>query len=150
MAPTVREGRRRVVIEGVTPEIDAGRFPIKRTIDEDVVVEADIFADGHDALRAVLRYRREEDRAWSETPMEPLLNDWPRLAGELLGPMLHVPRHPIALARFGWRAMGPATSVARRWFKDDPAKALFAALSGAACSFLRGKSTSTGTIFLAA
>src|SRR5207249_2180315 len=75
MAPTVREGRRRVVIEGVTPEMDAGRFPIKRTIDEDVVVEANIFADGHDALRAVLRYRREEDRAWSETPMEPLLND---------------------------------------------------------------------------
>ncbi|MFL6516078.1 MAG: phytoene desaturase family protein [Chthoniobacterales bacterium] len=74
------------------------------------------------------------DRNAYHSFMEPLLNDWPRLAGELLGPMLHVPRHPIALARFGWRAMGPATSVARRWFKDDPAKALFAGLS--AHSFL--------------
>ncbi|TMA13871.1 MAG: DUF3416 domain-containing protein, partial [Deltaproteobacteria bacterium] len=43
-------GRRRVVIEGVRPEIDGGRFPIKRAIGEKVIVEADIFADGHDSL----------------------------------------------------------------------------------------------------
>ncbi|MGH2706896.1 MAG: maltotransferase domain-containing protein, partial [Actinomycetota bacterium] len=66
--------RRRVVIEGVSPEIDAGRFPIKRTVGERVIVEADIFADGHDALTAVLRYRRAGDR-WQELPMAPLDND---------------------------------------------------------------------------
>jgi phytoene dehydrogenase-like protein len=66
--------------------------------------------------------------------MQPLLDDWPKLAGELLGPMLHLPRHPIALARFGWRAMGSATAVAGRWFKGDRAKALLAGLS--AHSFL--------------
>src|SRR6185312_10402088 len=44
------DGRRRVVIENVSPEIDAGRFPIKRAIGESVVVEAAIFADGHDAI----------------------------------------------------------------------------------------------------
>lgn len=69
------DGRRRVVIEGVTPEIDAGRFPIKRTVGEEVVVEADIFADGHDVLAAVLRYRRESDPEWTEVPMMPLGND---------------------------------------------------------------------------
>jgi starch synthase (maltosyl-transferring) len=47
----------RVVIEGIHPEIDGGRFPIKRTPGERVVVQADIFADGHDVIAAVLRDR---------------------------------------------------------------------------------------------
>jgi starch synthase (maltosyl-transferring) len=69
------EGRCRVVIEAVKPEIDGGRFPIKRVVGERVVVEADIFADGHDSLSAVLRYRTEGNSTWSEIPMEPLVND---------------------------------------------------------------------------
>ncbi|HEY8477290.1 MAG TPA: maltotransferase domain-containing protein, partial [Chloroflexota bacterium] len=69
------EGRRRVVIEGVQPEVDAGRFPIKRVVGDQVVVEADVFADGHDAVTCRLLYRREEDAEWSEAPMEPLGND---------------------------------------------------------------------------
>ncbi len=69
------EARRRVVIEGVKPEIDGGRFPIKRVVGEPVVVEADIFADGHDTLSAVLLYRKEGEEGWHEVPMEPLVND---------------------------------------------------------------------------
>jgi starch synthase (maltosyl-transferring) len=65
-------GRRRVTIEGVQPEIDAGRFPIKRTIGEQVVVEADIFADSHDLLSAVLCYRPAHEAQWTEVPMRPL------------------------------------------------------------------------------
>jgi hypothetical protein len=42
----------------VWPEIDGGRFPIKRTVGEDVTVSADIFADGHDLLAGVVKYRR--------------------------------------------------------------------------------------------
>jgi starch synthase (maltosyl-transferring) len=45
-----REGRRRLCIENVSPEIDGGRFAIKRVIGECVAVEADVFADGHDSL----------------------------------------------------------------------------------------------------
>jgi starch synthase (maltosyl-transferring) len=71
---TVNEDRRRIVIEGVRPEIDCGRFPIKRVVGETVIVEADIFTDGHDALAAVLRYAPEGGE-WSEVPMEPLVND---------------------------------------------------------------------------
>jgi starch synthase (maltosyl-transferring) len=71
----VDEGRRRVVIEAVEPEIDCGRFPIKRTVGEKVVVEADVFADGHDSIRCLLLYRKEADRLWTEIPMEPLVND---------------------------------------------------------------------------
>ncbi|MGH7546007.1 MAG: maltotransferase domain-containing protein, partial [Gemmatimonadota bacterium] len=66
---------RRVVIEGVAPEVDAGRFPVKRIAGERVVVEADIFADGHDALACVLRHRRAGDGEWAETPMALLGND---------------------------------------------------------------------------
>jgi starch synthase (maltosyl-transferring) len=71
----VREGRRRVVIENVAPEIEDGRFPIKRVIGEQVAVEADVFADGHDELAVELRWRREDEREWQEAPMEALGND---------------------------------------------------------------------------
>jgi len=71
----VGDGRRRVVIEAVMPEVDGGRFPAKRTVGETVTVEADIFADGHDALAAVLRYRRQASPSWTETPMTVLVND---------------------------------------------------------------------------
>jgi starch synthase (maltosyl-transferring) len=70
----VQDGRKRVVIEGVKPEIDCGRFPIKRVLGETVTVEADIFTDGHDMLAAVLRYWRE-GADWTEVPMQPLVND---------------------------------------------------------------------------
>ena len=74
------DGRKRTIIEGVTPEVEAGRFPIKRTVGEKVVVEADIFADGHDTLSAVLQYRHETTNTWSEAPMSLLVND--RWCGE--------------------------------------------------------------------
>src|SRR6266567_3276329 len=65
----------RVVIQGVQPEIDCGRFPIKRTIGDTVDVEADVFADGYDVVACVLRYRHEDDETWSEIAMESLGND---------------------------------------------------------------------------
>ncbi|HEX9374639.1 MAG TPA: alpha-1,4-glucan--maltose-1-phosphate maltosyltransferase [Actinomycetota bacterium] len=71
----VREGRRRVVIEHVTPEIEGGRYPAKRVVGEDVVVEADVFADGHDRLAAELRWRREGEREWHDEPMAFVDND---------------------------------------------------------------------------
>jgi starch synthase (maltosyl-transferring) len=69
------EGRKRIVIEGVEPEIDGGRFPIKRIVNDKVVVEADILADGHDVLSAALLYRKQGEDNWIEVPMESLVND---------------------------------------------------------------------------
>jgi starch synthase (maltosyl-transferring) len=66
---------RRVVIESVQPEIDGGKYPIKRTVGERVVVEADIHADGHDVLSAVVLYRPEQESVWREAVMSPLVND---------------------------------------------------------------------------
>ncbi|HEX3940079.1 MAG TPA: alpha-1,4-glucan--maltose-1-phosphate maltosyltransferase [Acidobacteriaceae bacterium] len=69
------EGRNRVVIQNVKPELDCGRFPIKRIAGEMVVVEADVFCDGHDSVRAQLLWKREDAKAWETTAMRPLGND---------------------------------------------------------------------------
>ena len=65
----------RLIIEAVQPEIDCGRFPIKRTVCEEVVVSADLFAEGHDMLRAVIQYRKLGEPAWDREPMTALVND---------------------------------------------------------------------------
>jgi starch synthase (maltosyl-transferring) len=66
---------RRVAIEAVEPEINAGRFPIKRILGDRVVVEADIFADGHEVLAAALLYRPASQTAWQEAPLTLFDND---------------------------------------------------------------------------
>jgi starch synthase (maltosyl-transferring) len=71
----------RVVIEEIEPQVDCGRFPVKRVIGEDVTVQADAFADGHDLIRVMLRYREREYSdatrvsEWQEVEMRPLGND---------------------------------------------------------------------------
>jgi starch synthase (maltosyl-transferring) len=72
---TLTEGRVRVIIEGVSPEIDGGRFPAKRSIGDKVHVEADIFTDGHDSLAAVLLFKHNSESAWQEAPLKPVVND---------------------------------------------------------------------------
>src|SRR5580692_1335975 len=59
-----------VVIEAVSPLIEGGHFPIKRAIGEDIVVEADVFKDGHDVVSAVLKWRKRGESKWYETAME--------------------------------------------------------------------------------
>jgi len=69
------DGRQRVVIETVSPEIDGGRFAAKRTLGDSVRVEADIFTDGHDSVAAVVRYWQAGANAWQESPMAFINND---------------------------------------------------------------------------
>jgi starch synthase (maltosyl-transferring) len=76
----IKEVRKRVVIENVKPEIDCGSFPIKRVVGEKVVVGADVFCDGHDAVSASLLYKANDVRGWSEISMTFLEND--RWGGE--------------------------------------------------------------------
>jgi starch synthase (maltosyl-transferring) len=68
-------GAGRVVIEAVQPEIDDGRHPVKRIVGDSVIVEADLFADGHDLLSSVLLYRKAGAKSWAEVAMQPLVND---------------------------------------------------------------------------
>jgi starch synthase (maltosyl-transferring) len=65
----------RIAIEAVWPEIDGGRFAVKRAVGDLLTVEADIFGDGHDKIGAALLVRRQSDSDWREVPMRPLDND---------------------------------------------------------------------------
>ncbi|MBI5308894.1 MAG: DUF3416 domain-containing protein [Planctomycetes bacterium] len=60
----------RVIIENMTPEIDGGRFPVKRVTGERVIVTVDVFADGHDAVWVNVLHRRPGDDSWKEVPMK--------------------------------------------------------------------------------
>jgi starch synthase (maltosyl-transferring) len=68
-------GRQRVVIEKVSPEIDCGRFAVKRVVGEEVVVEAAVFADGHDQVACQILFWGEDTEDLRSTPMEALGND---------------------------------------------------------------------------
>jgi starch synthase (maltosyl-transferring) len=85
----IPDGRVRAIIEDLSPAVDGGRFPIKRAIGDRVVVEADAFVDGHDAVTVVLRHRRPGGSGWTESPMTFLGND--RWRGEF--PVEHLGRH---------------------------------------------------------
>jgi starch synthase (maltosyl-transferring) len=84
-----QDGRTRAVIDRVIPEVDCGRFAVKRVVGDTMLVEADVFTDGHDALVCKLRYRRESAPDWEEVPMSFLVND--RWRGEF--PLVELGRY---------------------------------------------------------
>lgn len=98
--------------------------PVAHALDPDraVVLERSVAAtaaalrDAHDA------------RAWRRL-FGPLSRDAGALAHELLRPVIHLPRHPLALARFGLPALRSVTGLARSRFRGDDARALFAGLA---------------------
>jgi starch synthase (maltosyl-transferring) len=78
---------RRVVIENVRPNVDEGRFPIKRILGDRIEVQADAFADGHDVIEVRLLHRHVDDAAWSEVELEGPDNDrwWGSFTVDRLG-----------------------------------------------------------------
>lgn len=70
-----------IIIEAVQPEVDGGRYPIKREVGDRLEVSADIFKEGHDVLAAVLRYRTMKEANWHEAVMSHVDND--RWAGHV-------------------------------------------------------------------
>jgi len=70
-----QQGRQRAIIEKVYPEIDCGKYHIRRSEGESVNVKATIFADGHDVIKALLLYRRKGEKKWEEVIMTPGMND---------------------------------------------------------------------------
>ena len=76
------DGKERVVIDNVQPEINNGRFDIKRIEGESVKVGADIFADGHEQVQAYLLFRKKGERYWQKKPMSIVAKD--RWQGEFV------------------------------------------------------------------
>ncbi len=69
------EGRKRVIIEAIKPQVDCGRYPVKRITGDAVTVTAAIFGDGHDHVSASLLYRPAAESDWRRMPLTPLTND---------------------------------------------------------------------------
>lgn len=65
----------RIAIENPTPCVQNGRFPARLVLGSEAVIEADIIADGHGHLAAVVRWRAPGAEDWSEVPMKHLVND---------------------------------------------------------------------------
>ncbi|HEX2222175.1 MAG TPA: alpha-1,4-glucan--maltose-1-phosphate maltosyltransferase [Candidatus Limnocylindria bacterium] len=89
--------RRTIVIERISPELDGGRHPVKRVVGDDLLVAADIFADGHELLDAALLLRADDEEEWTEAPMRLVDND--RWAGRL--PLRRNRRHRYTVE--AWR-----------------------------------------------
>ena len=87
----------RLSIEAITPTVDDGRFPVKRTAGDAVRVEADIIIDGHEKLGAALLHRTAGELDWRQVRMEPIGND--RFAASF--PLQRVGRHEFTLE--AWR-----------------------------------------------
>jgi starch synthase (maltosyl-transferring) len=79
--PKSTEPPPRIQIQDVGPQVDCGRFPVKRTVGDSLEVTATIFRDGHDVLGAAVRYKSAGASRWQEAPLEPLGND--HFAGSL-------------------------------------------------------------------
>jgi starch synthase (maltosyl-transferring) len=65
----------RIQIQNVTPQVNCGRYPVKRTVGDRVEVTATVFRDGHEQLGAAVRYKLAGSTRWQEVPLEPLGND---------------------------------------------------------------------------
>jgi starch synthase (maltosyl-transferring) len=100
-----------IIIEEVTPSIDGGRFPVKRAVGETCIVEADIFREGHQILRAVVQWRSDRDEGFAEAPMRPIGND--RWRGEFV---------PTENAHY-WYGIEAWTDVFASWLEDFRKKA---------------------------
>jgi starch synthase (maltosyl-transferring) len=68
-APKRTQAPRRIRIRPLSPIVDAGRYAPKRCVGDQVTVAADIFSDGHEKLRAVIRYKAPGGRSWLEAEM---------------------------------------------------------------------------------
>lgn len=100
-----------------------GEAPLVHPLDDGsaVILERDLAATG--------RALGEDGRAWRKL-MQPAAHDWREFAADVLGPLLHVPRHPVRMARFGMSALESAQGFATRHFSNQRTRAAFAGLAG--------------------
>src|SRR5437763_8221718 len=73
--PKTNDPPARIQIQRVTPQIDCGKYAVKRTVGDSVEVDARIFRDGHETLGAAVRYKPAAATRWRESPLEPVGND---------------------------------------------------------------------------
>ena len=94
IAPALDCEAPRLAIEAITPQVDDGKFPVRRTLGELVTIEADILADGHDKLAADILVRAADEAHFRAYPMSLINND--RWTGAI--PLERLGRHVFAIA----------------------------------------------------
>jgi starch synthase (maltosyl-transferring) len=67
--------QRRIVIENVSPIIENGLYAVKRILNQEITIEADILVDGHDVLAAAILWKNKGAKKWNEVRMQPASND---------------------------------------------------------------------------
>lgn len=75
MSTLARNGRKRVLISNISPAIDGGRQPLKRVIQENISLSCNLYADGHDIIRAKALWKAKADKKWHSKDLLPLENE---------------------------------------------------------------------------
>ncbi len=96
-APAIKLHSPRIAIEGISPKVDDGRFPVRRLLRDIVTVEADIITDGHDKLAAEVLWKHGSSAEWQTAPMAARGNDRWRAAF----PLVEIGRYLYKIA--AWR-----------------------------------------------
>ncbi len=104
-----------------------GTSPLAHPLDDGTAVTLE------HSLQDQERQLGEDGAAWREM-FEPMVTYWQDFAADVMGPVTHIPRRPFLMLRFGRMAMQPAMKLAKRRFRSERTRALFAGL--AAHSFL--------------
>ncbi len=118
-------------------------FPLAHPLDGGRVVLL------HHSLAHTAKELGRDGKAYGRL-MRPIVNKWDALADEILGPLVRIPRKPLTLARFGMRALLPASSTAKIAFRDPPARALWSGLAAHSAMPLDSWGTSAVALVLAA
>jgi starch synthase (maltosyl-transferring) len=69
------QNQTRIIIENVKPQLDGGAFYIKRIVNQNVLVSANVFSDGHDVIACCVKFKHDLEKKWSEVRMSPTEND---------------------------------------------------------------------------
>ena len=69
------QNQTRIIIENVSPQLDSGAFFIKRIVNQNVTVTANVFSDGHDVVACSVKFKQEHDKNWQEIRMVETGND---------------------------------------------------------------------------
>jgi len=118
-----------------------GEAPLAHPLDDGsaVVLERD--------LDETERLLGADGREWRRL-VQPAAEHWKEFAEEILAPALHIPRHPLRMARFGLTALESAENFAKRHFSGPRTRAIFAGLVGHSfLSFDRPLSATIGLMF---
>jgi phytoene dehydrogenase-like protein len=138
VSPAFRElGLERHGLEWVHPDL-----PVAHPLDDGSAAEL------HDSIDDTVAANAEGD-GWRRV-FAPLVDAWPDLVDQLLGPPLRVPRHPVAFARFGLGALLPVRTTARRRLAGTKSSALFAGIAAHANTSLTQPLSSPGGLVLVA